>query len=187
MIGIVARKVSEKGYLDLFNACRLLFESYSHVKLLICGDRLTSDYAGNIQDDLLFLDALFPGRVIDLGYRDDMPNVYSFMDIFCLPSYREGMPRSIIEAMASSLPVVATNIRGSREEVLHGTTGFLVSPRNPHELSLYLSRLIESPELRHNFGLAGRHRACSLFDEKLVLNRQITVFNRLLGFNYNNQ
>ena len=66
------------------------------------------------------------GRIRFLGYRQDMADLMRAADIFTLPSHREGMPRSIIEAMLTGLPVVATNIRGSREEVVDGETGLLV-------------------------------------------------------------
>ena len=68
-----------------------------------------------------------------IGYSDDMPNLINIMDIFCLPSHREGMPRSIIEAMMMGKPVVATNIRGSREEVINNITGLLVPVNNTTE------------------------------------------------------
>jgi len=110
-----------------------------------------------------------------LGRRDDVPALLSAADVFVLPSYREGMPRSIIEAMASGLPVVATDIRGCREEVADGETGFLVPVRDARALAAALNRLVDDPDLRDSMGRAGTRRAQALFDEAQVLNRQMTV------------
>jgi len=96
-------------------------------------------------------------------------------DIYTLPSHREGMPRSIIEAMLTGLPVVATDIRGSREEVVPGETGFLVPPRDRHSLAAALNRLVADPSLRSRQGAAGRARALELYDESKVVSRQIAL------------
>ena len=68
--------------------------------------------------------------MVTLGMRDDIPRLLSVMDLFCLPSWREGMPRTIIEAMMLGKPVLATDIRGSREEVVHEETGLIVPVRS---------------------------------------------------------
>ena len=100
------------------------------------------------------------------------------MDIFCLPSWREGMPRSIIEAMMMELPVVATNIRGSREEVVEGETGFLVPVKNVNRLHEKLEYLVNNPEIRKRIGRSGRSRAMRLYDEHVVINRQLELISK---------
>jgi len=100
------------------------------------------------------------------------------MDIFCLPSWREGMPRSIIEAMMMELPVVATNIRGSREEVVEGETGFLVPVKNVNRLHEKLEYLVNNPEIRKRIGRNGRSRAMRLYDEDVVINRQLELISK---------
>jgi glycosyltransferase involved in cell wall biosynthesis len=84
-------------------------------------------------------------RVHFLGYRNDIPDLLRAADIFVSASHREGMPRSIIEAMMCGLPVVATNIRGSREEVVQGETGILVGVKQPDELAQALDALASNP------------------------------------------
>jgi sugar transferase EpsL len=93
------------------------------------------------------------------------------MDIFVLPSYREGFPRSVLEAMSSALPVVATNIRGCREAVVDGETGWLVPPRNGAALAEAVGHLVRDPKLAARFGSAGRERAVRLYDQRLVQRR----------------
>ena len=102
------------------------------------------------------------------------------VDIFTLPSHREGMPRSIIEAMMTGLPVVATDIRGSREEVVNGETGFLVPVRDAQALATALAGLADDGAFRWKIGSAGRARALDLYDEAKVINRQLERL-RLVG------
>lgn len=93
-----------------------------------------------------------------LGYRDDVPAILAACDVFVLPSYREGTPRVITEAMASGLPVVSTDIAGIPEQVADGENGFLIEPGNIEELVTSIERLIKSPDLRKQFGDAGQER-----------------------------
>jgi glycosyltransferase involved in cell wall biosynthesis len=96
-------------------------------------------------------------------------------DLFTLPSHREGMPRSIIEAMFAALPVVATDIRGSREEVVAEATGLLVPVNDAPALAQALARLAADAPLRRAMGAAGRARAVAHFDEAKVLARQLDI------------
>ncbi len=107
------------------------------------------------------------------GYRADITRILNAADIFALPSHREGMPRSIIEAMMVGLPVVATDIRGPREEVVDGETGALVPVADADALAAALDRLAADPALRARWGTAGRARALALFDESVVITRQL--------------
>lgn len=93
-----------------------------------------------------------------LGYRDDVPAVLAACDVFVLPSYREGTPRVITEAMAAGLPVIATDIAGIPEQVEDGTNGRLVQPGDVDALVAALETLVESPERRAQFGAASRER-----------------------------
>ena len=114
-------------------------------------------------------------KVRFLGMRSDVPKILRAADIFVLPSHREGMPRSIIEAMMTGLPVVATDVRGSREEVRHDHTGTLVPLGAPKALSEALSKLVCDPVLRGSMGAAGRTRALKHFDESKIVTRQIEL------------
>jgi glycosyltransferase involved in cell wall biosynthesis len=172
VIVTIGRLVKEKGFTELFEAMR-----HVEAKLWVIGERLPSDHAGALASVLKDIadDPVLGGKISLLGRRDDVPALLSAADVFVLPSYREGMPRSIIEAMASGLPVVATDIRGCREEVADGETGFLVPVRDARALAAALNRLVDDPDLRDSMGRAGTRRAQALFDEAQVLNRQMTV------------
>lgn len=180
VVGVVARQVAEKGYLELFEAFAQLALVVPRLQLLICGSRLASDHASPVDLQLQQLMARCPGQVIDAGGIDQVEVAYDAMDLFCLPSWREGMPRTIIEAMMSGLPVVATAIRGSREEVLDGVTGLLVPVRNAQGLAGALGQLIADPEQRQRFGRAGRERALELYDESRVIALQLELLQQTL-------
>ena len=120
VIVMVGRLVAEKGYGELIAAIRDV-----DGELWAVGERLASDHAGSVAHlvDAVAGDAVLASRIRFLGYRDDVADLLRAADLFVLPSHREGMPRSIIEAMLTGLPVVATDIRGAREQVLAGETG----------------------------------------------------------------
>ena len=104
------------------------------------------------------------GRVELLGARGDVPELLAAADLFVLSSRSEGLPISVLEAMAAGLPVVATDVGGVSELVVDGETGFLVPPADPGALAEAVERLLRDHELRHRFGAAGRLRAERRFD-----------------------
>lgn len=103
-------------------------------------------------------------RVVLSGQRGDVPSLLARSALFVLASNSEGLPISIIEAMAAGLPVVASDVGGVSELVVHGETGLLVPPGNHAALAHALESLLEDPELRRATGSSGRRRAEELFD-----------------------
>lgn len=181
VIGIIGRFVREKGYVEFVTAAVDLAKVYPDVYFVLVGDRLISDHADSIDAELDVARQSIGHRLILTGFRSDTPQLLEAMDVFCLPSYREGMPRTIIEAMVMGRPVVATDIRGSREEVIHGETGFLVTTKSKAALVASLKKLIDQPELAKSLGRAGRLRALRLYDERLVVERQIQIVSTHIG------
>jgi len=171
VITIIGRLVAEKGYGELFEAVRRLRMEFPRLRLLVIGKALPSD-----RDSLA--ESSLGEAVIFAGLRRDIPALLSLAEVYTLPSWREGMPRSIIEAMALGLPVVATAIRGCREEVVEGQTGHLVPVRDPSALAEALGDLLRDPRKALEFGRAGRARAELLYDERDVLLRQWEVYER---------
>jgi glycosyltransferase involved in cell wall biosynthesis len=108
-----------------------------------------------------------------LGYRTDVEAIFAGLDVFVQPSKSEGMSNTILEAMASGLPVVATNVGGADEMVVDGKTGVLVPPTDFDKLADALDRLASSASLRHAMGQAGRARAHGEFSlEHMIENYQ---------------
>lgn len=181
VLGIIGRLVREKGYFELFEATADLARRFPDLRVLVIGDALPSDHDDSTRELHARAKELgITDRLVLAGQRDDVPDLLAACDVFTLPSYREGMPRSIIEAMAMGLPVVATNIRGCREEVVEGETGFLVPPRDAAALADRCARLLADPALAKRLGEAGRLRAHQLFSEKSVLDRQMQIYRQLI-------
>lgn len=172
VILMVGRLVAEKGYPELIEAMRTV-----DADLWIVGERLESDHASTVDHAIAAAetDPALASRIRFLGYRSDVPALMRAADIFTLPSHREGMPRSIIEAMMTGLPVVATNIRGSREEVVPEETGLLVPVDDAAALAAAFGRLAGDAALRRQWGQAGRARALALYKERDVIARQIAT------------
>lgn len=120
------------------------------------------------------------GTVRWLGHVDDMPALLRSVDAVALPSYREGLPKTLIEAAACGLPLIATDVPGCREVVSHGTTGLLVPPRNAEALAAAIANLQHAPELCVRLGSAARARASSDFDQRVVLSQTIAVYHELI-------
>lgn len=181
LVAFTGRFVHEKGIDELLQAVARLRQKRPEVRLLIIGGSLPSD-RDPVEGDLAARVAGLglQGAILTTGFTERVADYLSAADIFVLPSYREGMPRSILEAMAAGKPVVASNIRGCREEVVNGVTGFLVPVREVGPLSTALARLADDPDLRTQMGAAGQLRARALFDERLVFTRLLSVYQRYL-------
>lgn len=115
-----------------------------------------------------------------LGHRDDMAELLRQVDIAVLPSHHEGAPRFLLEAAASSLPLVATDIPGCRVVVRDGINGFLVPPKDTQALAKALERLLQDPDLRARMGQASRSIAVQEFDERKIINQWLDLYHRLL-------
>ncbi len=173
VVGLIGRQVREKGVGEFLQAMATLADRYPHMWVLLIGDRLASDHAQGVEADFAAARRVLGYRMVAPGLRDDIPQLLAVMDLYCLPSWREGMPRTIIEAMMMAKPVVATDIRGSREEVVNEETGLLVPAQDATRLAVAIARCIENPVEAKRMGEAGRQRALRLYDEREVVALQI--------------
>lgn len=173
----IGRLVKEKGIFELIEAFNELYKENQHVKLVLIGGLLDSE---RDQESYNKLEELLksPG-VRHLGFRNDTPELLGASDVFVLPSHREGLPRSIIEAMGMGLPIIASNIRGCREEVFPGKNGFLFEKENTNELYKAMKQMATDGEMRKKFSINSRTIAEELFDEQKVLAKQIALFDKL--------
>ncbi|MDM0546286.1 glycosyltransferase family 4 protein [Clostridium perfringens] len=177
VVTFVGRLVREKGILELLEGFNSIKDE--NIKLLLIGDTFQGDRDLECKESI---EKFKENKNIKfMGKRDDINKLLSISDIFCLPSYREGMPRSIIEAMAMENAIIATNIRGSREEVLDGETGFLINLNNPKEIEEKIKYLKENKVLLESMKKNGRKRAEELYDEGKVVMKQLDVFKKLLN------
>ncbi|HEV2620459.1 MAG TPA: glycosyltransferase family 4 protein [Frateuria sp.] len=123
------------------------------------------------------------GVITWLGHVEDMPALLSTIDVMALPSYyREGVPKSLIEGAAAGLALITTDQPGCREVVTrHGTDGLVVPPRNADALAELVARLDDDRELLARLGAKAREKALGEFDERMVIQRTLDVYERLLG------
>lgn len=173
VVGFIGRQVQEKGVAEFLRAAQMLARTYPQLWFLLVGERLSSDHAAGVVTEYARAKKALGERLVAPGLRNDISKMLTAMDLFCLPSWREGMPRTIIEAMMMAKPVVATDIRGSREEVVQGETGLLVPARSPAILAEAIGRFVANPAWGRELGIAGRTRALSLYDEKSVVSMQL--------------
>jgi glycosyltransferase involved in cell wall biosynthesis len=167
LCGTVGRLVREKGFEELFAAAEALAGHTPPLRFVVAGPT-----EGDKGDGLSVLDqrrAQERAGVLFLGRRDDVERVYRALDVFVLASHREGFPRAAMEAAASGVPVVATDIRGCRQVVEHGVTGLLVPVRSPRALATAIATLAADGDLRSEMGVAGRRKAEREFDEARII------------------
>jgi glycosyltransferase involved in cell wall biosynthesis len=173
--------IAEKGALELVDAFKKTLKAVPDAYLLLAGDVINGDRDLRTKEIIRqkIEGSQLATRIIFAGYQEDITRFMQAIDLFTLPSHREGMPRSIIEAMASGKPVVATNIRGCREEVVRGVTGIIVPLRDSDALYQAFVRILSDPRLARRMGNEGRRRAEELYDERNVLEREVQVYVRL--------
>jgi glycosyltransferase involved in cell wall biosynthesis len=172
-VGLVARLVAEKGVPELIEAAERLGERYT---VLIVGPR-DPEKADALPEELL--ERAEESGVRLLGMRKDVERIYQGLDLFVLPSHREGFPRAAMEAAASGLPVVASDIRGCRQVVSDGVNGYLFPVRDVDALTGAIARLGDDPALREAMAEASVDRARALFDERDIVKRVMAAYARV--------
>ena len=179
VIGIIGRLVKEKGYLELFEAIKPVMAANDKVWLVIIGPE-EPDKSDRISPDS-FKKYGIAHRTVWLGGREDIPELLSCCDIYTLPSWREGFPRSAIEASAMGLPIVATNIRGCRQVVDDGVNGLLIPVHDIAKLEAAITTLVNTPELRERMSKASYQKSRKEFDEKKVCRIVIETCQKALS------
>jgi glycosyltransferase involved in cell wall biosynthesis len=119
-------------------------------------------------------------RVIFLGYRKDIAQLLASCDLFVLPSLYEGLPISIIEAMASGKPIIATDIGGNNEAIIHGETGYLVPPKDSEKLAEIINMILANPSISINIGRAAKKRAYEQFSSNAMIRNLTQIYEELL-------
>jgi len=176
IVGTVARFTEQKGLKYFVEAAKLIKEQIPNCKFIIVGD-------GELKNSLIkFAQNIgIYQEIIFTGYRVDAVSILSIFDIFVLPSLWEGMPYTILEAMALKKPVVATNVFGNSEIVLNGKTGNLVSPRDSFAISKAVIALLKNKEKAKKMGENGFHRIKTDFSGKKMTEKIEHIYLELLN------
>ena len=162
---LVARLLIEKGILDYVEAARQVGENVQDARFLLLGG-LDSNPNGFKRKEV---ESWVEQGVLE--WLDEVRDVRPWLSkssVFVLPSYREGVPRSSQEAMATGLPVITTDSVGCRDTVIHGETGLLVPPRDPKDLVSAMMHFVKNPEDIKRMGEAGRRYAEERFDVRKI-------------------
>lgn len=158
---MVTRMLSDKGVREFVDAARRLRSRYPDIRCALLGPRDDNPSVISTQEIQSWTDE---GCVEYLGETDDVAAVIAGYDVFVLPSYREGLPRATLEAMAMAKPVVTTDVPGCRETVEEGVNGFLVPARDPGALAAAMERFVANPSLIETMGNASREMALRKYD-----------------------
>jgi glycosyltransferase involved in cell wall biosynthesis len=174
LVILPARLLKDKGVLEFVAAARLLKQRGVSVRMALVGDpdphNPTSVSPKEIQDWVA------EGVVEAWGWQGQMTDAYAASHLVCLPSYREGVPRSLLEAAASGRAIVTTDAPGCREVVRHGVNGLLVPPRDPVALADAIQTLLENPGLRREMGQRGREIVEQEFSSEIVIGKTLGVY-----------
>jgi len=178
IVTLIARLIWHKGIREFVEAAKILKKKYPDVLFLLVGPIDTGNPAAVSKDYIE--EAEEGGAVKYIGKRDDIREILYISDVVTLPSYREGIPRVLLEAMSMEKPIVTTNTIGCREVVEEGKNGFLVPVKNPVALADAIERLINNKELRVRFGKCGRGKVLKEFDERIVVKKTMQVYEEIL-------
>jgi N,N'-diacetylbacillosaminyl-diphospho-undecaprenol alpha-1,3-N-acetylgalactosaminyltransferase len=169
---MVARAIWHKGVKEFYESAKAL--KRDDVAFILVGD---TDEGNHSCADRAYLNS---GDVLWLGHRDDILELTALADIYVLPSYREGVPRTLLEAASMAKPIVSTDVVGCREVVDDGYNGILVPPRSSDALSRAIAKLIEDSSLRETMGKNGRIKAVKEFDIKQIVAQYLELYSKYI-------
>ena len=179
IVVLPARMLKDKGVNEAIEAVRLLRLDGVAIELLLAGG-IDAGNPSTISSSQL-LGWQDKGECTWLDHVADMPACFRQARICCLPSYREGLPKSLIEAASCGLPIVTCDVPGCREIVRHEMNGLLVPPRDPRALASALLRLIKDQALCFRLGQCGRSMVLAEFTIDHIVNQHIEIYKELLG------
>ena len=181
IVGTIGRLTRKKGSGYLMEAAGKLISEFPNLHIVVIGSELTTDPEPFQIELNQKIKTLGLERHVTLtGERQDIPELLGILDIFTLPTFtHEGLPRSIVEAMAMGLPIVTTDVRGCREAVVNEKNGFIVPSQNSTELAEALRKLLSDPQLRQNYGKASRERVEVEYNEDFVFKRLTQYYKEL--------
>ncbi|QNF31681.1 glycosyltransferase family 4 protein [Adhaeribacter swui] len=173
---MIGRVLYEKGVVEFVEASKLLKQKYPEVRCQLLG---SFDEAGNVGiKKTTFMAWVNEGAIAYLGTSEDVASCILKTDCVVLPSYREGTPKTLLEAAALGKPIITTNVPGCKETVIDGQNGLLCEARNATDLAAKMEQiyLLPDQELKR-MGAASRQLAVTKFDEQFVIDKYLTVVN----------
>lgn len=176
IIGTTGRLSEEKGQRYIIQAMPLILERFPNTKFLLVGHGPLLKNLMELTKKLNVTDS-----VIMTGYREDIQELLSIMDIYILPSFSEGLPNSLLEAMACSLPSIGTNVSGIPELIDDGVSGFLIGPADERAIAEKVIYLFDHPDEMKQMGLAARQKIEDQFDIRVVSQNLQRIYDELVA------
>jgi len=179
VVTMFARVLRDKGVLDFVEAAKIVRHKFPYAIFQLVGDCDPGNPTSFSENEVRSWESA--GSIKWLGYRTDVPELLAASNIVCLASYREGLPKTLIEACAAQRAIVATDVTGCREVVSHGSNGLLVPVRDPQKLAEAISELLIDPIQRTAFAKSGRLRAETEFASSIVIEQTLAVYKKVLS------
>ena len=177
IICFAGRLIREKGVCEFISAARLLKKRGINARFYLAGNLDTKNPSGL---SIIDYNKIKKEHSVEfLGYQKDIPTLYANSHIICLPSYREGFPKALMEAAAASRSIVTTDVAGCRDAIIPGKTGILVPIKNSQKLTDALQWLIEHPKERIAMGKAGRKLAEKEFKIEKIVKEHLEIYQEL--------
>ena len=177
-IVLVARMLWDKGVGEFVDAARIILSNNHNVSFILVGGVDLENPKGN--KEKVLNSWVEEGIVEWRGHSNNVAKILNDSQIACLPSYREGLPKSLIEAASAGLPIITTDVPGCREVVIHNVNGLLVSPKNPSSLVDALLILINDQNARRQMGAKSREFAEKKFSLKIIVKSTLDLYNKVL-------
>lgn len=176
---LVARMLGDKGVYEYVEAAALIKKKWPQVECCLLGFLSANNPTAISSEEMSAW--VTEGNIEYLGESDDVRYEISQADCIVLPSYREGLPRTLLEAAALARPIIATNVPGCREVVDHGVNGYLCNVCDSLDLASKMEAMMNlSPSRRYEMGLKGRAKVEIQFDEKIVINKYLSTIKKIL-------
>jgi glycosyltransferase involved in cell wall biosynthesis len=182
IVGVIATLRPRKGHQDFLNAAAHVLEAHPQAVFLLVGrDGGSRSHLEALAEKLGISHSVF-----FTGERDDIPELLSIIDVQVCCSYYEGLSNAILEGMAAGKSIIATNIAGNPELVVHGQTGLIVPPGEPQHLAEAILRLLHDKTLRNRMGKSGRQRVEKLFRVDQMVHATESFYQYLVDTNTTN-
>lgn len=176
-VTLLARMLKDKGVIEFYEAAKILKKDYSHVEFILAGD--THDNPASLTKvELNKWDA--EGVVKWIGHQDNPGNTIKSADIIVLPSYREGLPKVLLEAASIGRPIITTDVPGCRDAVVADETALIVPVKESESLAFAIKQLLDNREQRASFGRKGRELMEKEFSIESVVDKHITIYKSLI-------
>jgi len=176
---LASRMLIDKGIHEFVKAARIIKEKHIDAQFILVGMTDTENHSAISEIELQQWQQ--EGIIEWWGHRDNVVEILRKSTIACLPSYREGMPKFLLEAASVGLPIVTTDVPGCREVVINNENGYLVPPKNSEALASAIEKLLSDKTLRRKMGKKGRELVEREFDIEKVVEQIVSLYKRILN------